>query len=47
MYEYRCDERLKSKVEGSTQLTYTGLCVGLEHLEIETRLINEKFGVLY
>ena len=25
MYEYRCDERLKPKDEGSTRLTYTGL----------------------
>jgi hypothetical protein len=23
MYEYRCDERLKSKAEGSTRLVYT------------------------
>jgi hypothetical protein len=42
MYEYRCDERLKSKGEGSTHLTYTGLCGGLEHLKIETRLIDES-----
>jgi hypothetical protein len=40
-YECRCDERLK--VEGSTRLTYTGLCGGLEHLKIETRLIDERF----
>jgi hypothetical protein len=25
-----------------THLTYTGLCRGLEHLKIETRLINER-----
>ncbi len=31
------DERLKSKTEGSTRLTYTGLLGGLEHLKIETR----------
>ena len=43
MYEYRCDERLKAKAEGSTHLTYTGLCVGLEHLKIETKLIDERF----
>jgi hypothetical protein len=43
MYEYRCDERLKSTDEGSTRLTYTGLNGGLEHLKIETRLINERF----
>ena len=41
MYDYRCGERLKVKVEGSTLLTYTGLCGGLVHLRIETRLINE------
>ncbi len=41
-YEYRCDERLKDKVVGSTRLGYTGLC-GLEHLKIETRLIDERF----
>ncbi len=44
IYEYRCDERLKAKSEGSTRLTYTGLCGGLEHLKIETRLINERFA---
>ncbi len=33
LYEYRCDERLKTKVERSTRLTYTGLCGGLEHLK--------------
>jgi hypothetical protein len=43
MYEYRCDERLKVKDEGSSRLAYTGLCGGLEHLKIETRLINERF----
>jgi hypothetical protein len=43
MYEYRCDEGLKDKVEGSTRLVYTGLCGGLEHLKIETRLIDESF----
>jgi hypothetical protein len=30
-YECRYDERLKSKREGSTRLTYTGLLGGLEH----------------
>ncbi len=39
----RCDERLKVKTEGGTRLTYTGLSGGLEHLQIETRLINEMF----
>ena len=43
-YEYRCDERLKGKDEGSTRLGYTGLCEGLEHLKIKTRLINERFA---
>jgi hypothetical protein len=33
----------KSKVEGSTRLVYTGLCGGLEHLKIETRLMDERF----
>ena len=42
IYECRCDERLKTKYEGSTRLTYTGLIGGLEHLKIETRLIDEK-----
>ncbi len=43
MYKYRCDERLKVKVVGSTRLTYTGLLGGLEHLKMETRLIDEMF----
>jgi hypothetical protein len=43
-YEYRCDERLKAKAEGSTRLAYTGLREGLEHLKINTRLINERFA---
>ena len=43
MYEYRCDERLKTKAEGSTHLGYTGLCRGREDLKIETRLIDERF----
>jgi len=30
MYEYRCDERLKDKAEGSTRLAYTGLRGGLD-----------------
>ena len=41
MYVCRCDGRLKTKTEGSTRLVYTGLCGGLEHLKIETRLIDE------
>jgi hypothetical protein len=43
IYECRCDERLKAKTEGYTRLTYTGLHGGLEHLKIETRLIDERF----
>jgi hypothetical protein len=31
IYEYRCDERLKTKTEESTRLTDTGLVVELEH----------------
>ncbi len=38
IYQCRCNERLKTKDEGSMRLTYTGLCGGLEHLKIETRL---------
>ena len=44
IYECRCDERLKTKVEESTRLTYTGLLGELEHLNIKTRLIDEKFA---
>ncbi len=44
MYECRCDERLKTKSEKSTRLTYTGLFGELEHLKIKTRLINEMFA---
>jgi hypothetical protein len=44
IYECRCDERLKPKGEESTRLAYTGLLGELEHLKIETRLIDEKFA---
>jgi hypothetical protein len=44
IYECRCDERLKAKAEGSTRLAYTGLRGGLEHLKIETRLLDERFA---
>ena len=44
IYECRGDERLKAKAEGSTRLVYTGLRGGLEHLKIETRLIDEMFA---
>jgi hypothetical protein len=43
IYECRCDERLKTKAEESTRLTYTGLLGELEHLKTKTRLIDEKF----
>ena len=39
--ECRCFERLQTKTEEFTHLTYTGLVVELEHLKIETRLIAE------
>jgi hypothetical protein len=41
LYECRCDERLKTKAEESTRLTYTVLLGELEYLKIETRLIDE------
>ncbi len=44
IYECRCDERLNSKPEGSTRLTYTWWSGGLEHLKIVTRLIDERFA---
>ncbi len=44
IYERRCDERLKTKDEESTRLTYTGLLVELQHLNIKTTLIDEKFA---
>jgi hypothetical protein len=44
IYEWRCDERLKTKAEGSTRLAYTGLLGGLEHIKIERRLIDERFA---
>jgi hypothetical protein len=44
IFESRCDERLKTKVEEFTRLVYTGLLGELEHLKIKTRLIDEKFA---
>ncbi len=44
MYECRGDERLKTKTEESTWLTYTGFLVELEHLKIETTLIDKMFA---
>ena len=45
--DFRCDEKLKDESKGSTRLGYTGWCGGLEHLKIETRLINEKFVLFF
>jgi hypothetical protein len=39
-----CNKRLKLKTDGSTRLTYTGMCGELEHRKIEARLIGESFG---
>ena len=44
MRKCRCGERLKTKPEESTLLTYTGLLGELEHLKIKTRLEDEKFA---
>ena len=41
--ECRCDERLQTKTKEITLLVYTGLSVELEHIKIETRLIDTKF----
>jgi hypothetical protein len=37
IYECRCDERLKTKSEKSTRVTYTGLLGELEDLKISLR----------
>ncbi len=42
--ECRCDERLKTRVEESTRLACPRLVAELEHLKIETRLIDEMFA---
>ena len=34
----------ETKTKEFTRLVYTGLIGGLEHLKIETRLINERFA---
>ncbi len=44
IYEYRSDERLKTKSEESTRLGDTRLVVELEHLKIKTSLIDENFA---
>ena len=41
----RFNERLKTKTEGSTCVTHSGLCEELEHQEIETRLIDESLSL--
>ena len=41
--ECRCNERLQTRVEESTRLTCPRLVTELEHLKIETRLIDEMF----
>ncbi len=43
IYECRCDERLKLKVR-DLHPSHTGFRGGLEHLKIETRLIDERFA---
>jgi hypothetical protein len=43
LYECLCDERLKTKTQESTRLTYIGFLGELEHLKIETRLTDEMF----
>jgi hypothetical protein len=47
IYECRCDERLKTKSEGSTRLTYTGLHGGLEHLKIETSDLEPSVSSIF
>ncbi len=37
-------EDYKLKIKEFTRLTYTGLLGNLEHIKIETRLINEKIA---
>ena len=44
IYEYLCDERLKTKNDQSTRFTDTGLVVELKHLKTKTRLIDQKFA---
>ena len=43
MHVCGCHERLKAKTDGCILLVYTGLCGELEHLKIETKLIDESF----
>jgi hypothetical protein len=44
VWSMSCDERLQTKSKEFTLLPYTGLVLELEHLKIETRLINESFA---
>jgi hypothetical protein len=44
IYEYRCDERLKTKNEESILLVDTGVVVELEQRKTKTRLKDEKFA---
>ncbi len=44
IYEYRCNERLKTKTGEFTRLSDTGLVVELEHLKTKTMLIDKKFA---
>ena len=44
IYEFRWDERLKTKVEESTRLGSTLFVTELEHLKIETRLTDEMLA---
>ena len=44
IYECWWYARLQTKTKEFTRLAYTGLVVELEHLKIETRLIDEKFA---
>ena len=37
-------DSVKDQAEGFTHLTYTGFRGGLEHLKIETRLMDERFS---
>ncbi len=44
IYDGRCDERLKTRVEESTHIGYTQSVGELEHLKTEVRLIDEMFA---
>jgi hypothetical protein len=46
IYECRCDDRLKTKTEEFTRLTYTGFLGGLEHLKIETFICCCLFDIV-